>query len=443
MPKKKNLLRTVSWIVLLAFAAMLQVAESPLRAAPAGEKSGGESMAKADGTGYIEQEEGAPAKLAKKRFPWPIVLAGVVAAAAVVYFVVVLNKKYTLTVSVGEGITGTPTAGSTTYKKNKTVEYSYSLQSGYRDLAVMLDGTPVAASGSLKMDKDHALAASSTKMAAVAVNSTPSGAAIYDNGVDSGQTTNAVFDYIAGGTHKYLIRLCGYQDFEQTETAEMGAVKTVNATLVPGIYESFTVAAAPCWTPHTASEWTVSGGAYRFSSNLLIMNYNVFKVPFSQSTMTAEVKMNRVSGDLNGDNAVVLIDQMDGDKVLGYWFAYQSNGSDWFIVRFDSWDMYRGKGNYRVLANGRPRSITTGFNQWNTVKVVRAASQYSLYLNGTLVTTITDAKYQPRYLALGFILDHQSTQMLYEYVKLSLTGAAAAAGPAIEETGRKNWPEQE
>ena len=317
------------------------------------------------------------------------------------------------------------------------------MQSGYRDLIVTLDGAAVAASGSLKMDRDHTLAAVSTKVALVAVNSTPAGARIYDNGTDSAQVTNHVFTYSTPGVHNYIIRQCGYQDFEKQENAEMGMLKTVSAALVPGIFESFSIPASSCWQPHTASEWTVSGGTYRFDSAVHVFNYNRFGQAFNQSNFTAEVKLKRVLGKIVADNAVVLLERMDGDKGFGYWFAYQADGSDFWIVRFDGWDMYKSSGKFKVLGNGRPTSAVRGLNQWNTLKIERAGSNYSFYINGSKVKTISDSTYNPRYLALGAILDRHKTQMQYDYVRLDFAGAAypATAERARETAIVKSWPE--
>ena len=69
------------------------------------------------------------------------------------------STDYTLTVSVGSGVTGTPAAGSYTHSENDTVNFSYSTQAGYGNLAVTLDGTPVASSGSFAMDANHTLEA--------------------------------------------------------------------------------------------------------------------------------------------------------------------------------------------------------------------------------------------------------------------------------------------
>jgi hypothetical protein len=62
-----------------------------------------------------------------------------------------------LTVSRSVGITGTP-ATTTSYNVGTVVNYSYALQTGYQNLQVTLDGSPVAASGTVTMNAAHTLA---------------------------------------------------------------------------------------------------------------------------------------------------------------------------------------------------------------------------------------------------------------------------------------------
>ena len=65
--------------------------------------------------------------------------------------------NYTLTVTVGNGINGTPAAGSYTHSENETVNYNFTAQPGYGNLAVTLDGAPVASSGAVTMNANHTL----------------------------------------------------------------------------------------------------------------------------------------------------------------------------------------------------------------------------------------------------------------------------------------------
>lgn len=63
---------------------------------------------------------------------------------------------YALTVNLGTGATGVP-ATTTSYTQGTVVNYSYALQPGYQNLVVTLDGTPVAAAGTLTMNGLHTL----------------------------------------------------------------------------------------------------------------------------------------------------------------------------------------------------------------------------------------------------------------------------------------------
>jgi hypothetical protein len=67
------------------------------------------------------------------------------------------TAQYTLTVTLGEGVNGTPAAGSYNYGENDTVTYSYAAQAGYGNLTVTLDGAPVASSGVITMTGNHIL----------------------------------------------------------------------------------------------------------------------------------------------------------------------------------------------------------------------------------------------------------------------------------------------
>jgi len=66
--------------------------------------------------------------------------------------------SFTLTVNIGTGVTGTPASGGS-FTQGSPVPYSYAAQGGFNNLAVLLDGTPVAAAGNITMNAAHTLAA--------------------------------------------------------------------------------------------------------------------------------------------------------------------------------------------------------------------------------------------------------------------------------------------
>jgi hypothetical protein len=68
---------------------------------------------------------------------------------------------FSLTVNLGAGTTGTP-ASTTSYPQGTAVSYGYALQADYNTLVVLLDGSPVAASGNVTMNAAHTLTVSAT-----------------------------------------------------------------------------------------------------------------------------------------------------------------------------------------------------------------------------------------------------------------------------------------
>ena len=65
----------------------------------------------------------------------------------------------TLTVIVSAGVSGTPAAGFYTMNVGDLMAYSFTLDAGYEKLTVLLDGTEVAASGTISVSGDHTLKA--------------------------------------------------------------------------------------------------------------------------------------------------------------------------------------------------------------------------------------------------------------------------------------------
>lgn len=72
--------------------------------------------------------------------------------------------RYSLTVTVGEGVDGTPVSGAYTYNDGDTVNYTFSLLTGYWGLTVTVDGSGAGAEGSLVMDSDHTLEAAANDL---------------------------------------------------------------------------------------------------------------------------------------------------------------------------------------------------------------------------------------------------------------------------------------
>jgi hypothetical protein len=111
----------------------------------------------------VIEDEGYPGAK-KKKFPWLLVVGGLVVAGVVLYFLVFKTKKFELTVTLGDGVTGTPAAGTSKIKKGTDVNWSYSLASGYEQLEVKVDGAVQSGtSGSFKMDAAHSISVTAMK----------------------------------------------------------------------------------------------------------------------------------------------------------------------------------------------------------------------------------------------------------------------------------------
>jgi hypothetical protein len=64
---------------------------------------------------------------------------------------------FLLSVATSKGVVGTPERGNFYYLQGETQDYSYSLEDGYTNLRVQLDGTDVPASGTIVFDQGHTL----------------------------------------------------------------------------------------------------------------------------------------------------------------------------------------------------------------------------------------------------------------------------------------------
>ncbi|MCP5051288.1 MAG: hypothetical protein GY940_29250 [bacterium] len=71
------------------------------------------------------------------------------------------TTELTLTVSVGEGIDGTPVSGSYTHNENDTVDYDYTLKDKYMNLKVFFDGAEIPRTGTITITGNHSLSATS------------------------------------------------------------------------------------------------------------------------------------------------------------------------------------------------------------------------------------------------------------------------------------------
>jgi hypothetical protein len=335
-------------------------------------------------------------------------------------------QGYTLTVNLGTGTTGTP-AITTSYAVGQVVNYSYSTQAGYGGLQVKLDDAAVAASGSVTMNSNHTLATSAVLGATVNINSTPTGAAIFDNYVYTNKSTNTTLTYTTAGTHTYLLRKCGYQDYSKTQNVVVGQIYNINAILLPGIFDDFLISPT-CWVPRANGNWTVASGLYQCKAKVTNWNYSNYNSPATTSTYTVEVKMARVGGSRFNSTSIVLGNSTDMTRQSGYLFNYTTDG--WYSLwRWNNRNLETGGGTEDSIKDwNKASSIIQNLGSWNIIKIVRSGSAYSFYINGVHVFSFSDSHYDPRYLVLTSYFGNEVTEIHYEYAKLT-QGAAMGLMP--------------
>jgi hypothetical protein len=71
--------------------------------------------------------------------------------------------EYSLTVNVSNGVTGTPQAGTYPYNIDDRVDYSYTLDEGYKNLTVTLDDVEIDPGGTITIQGNHVLRAQASR----------------------------------------------------------------------------------------------------------------------------------------------------------------------------------------------------------------------------------------------------------------------------------------
>jgi hypothetical protein len=157
--------KPISIFMIVTFTILLVFWADHSPAAPVSDKKSPASVENKgkENPGFYELKKSAPAIKKGKKFPWLLAALGV---GTVVLLVVLLGRKKTqiappgeemvLTVNLGVGATGTPAATSN-YAKDAAVDYSYTAQAGFTGLQVKLDDAAVNASGTVTMNRSHAL----------------------------------------------------------------------------------------------------------------------------------------------------------------------------------------------------------------------------------------------------------------------------------------------
>ncbi|MBE0665199.1 MAG: hypothetical protein IH584_05195, partial [Candidatus Aminicenantes bacterium] len=212
---------------------------------------------------------------------------------------------------------------------------------------------------------------------------------------------------------------CGYKEYAQSVSVAFGETKTINHSFVTGIREDFEVPPSACWLPYHSSSWDHTGhGEYRYSGAATRWSTSAYSHFFS-GNYTVIIRMYRKAGSTTASNAFFLGSGSDMTNASGYAFYYFSSGQ-YGIARTTNYNFITASGSvFTIKSPTASAAIKTGLSNFNVLKVVKSGSQYSFYINNTLLHTFSDSTHAANYTALALYCGGVTTVMEYENVYLN------------------------
>jgi uncharacterized RmlC-like cupin family protein len=181
------------------------------------------------------------------------------------------GPSFPLSVNLGTGISGQPTAGAHTYVQGSVVNYAYVLAPGYQNLNVTVDGSPVTPTGTLVMNQGHAIQATALVRTLIITPTTTAGGTItpatsiivnYGQGASFTFTPNAGYLISDVQVDGVSVGPVGRYDFTNVTTDHRIGVTFVAAYLL-GIHMGPGVTGTP------SSTATLPAGPVAYSYSLL------------------------------------------------------------------------------------------------------------------------------------------------------------------------------
>jgi len=186
--------------------------------------------------------------------------------------------------------------------------------------------------------------------------------------------------------------------FATTQTVEWRAGNTYPEFLENMLYynltsgdcnpftENFDDGVANNWVTDGSGTWAVTSGVYRMtgttpaSSTVRYTYYNGDSADFAY-----EAKVRKTSGSTGGSMGMIYRSSDGAANNNAYIFHINAEGS-YTYYKYVGGVLDWLAGNWISHA-----AINTGFNVWNTLKVVANGTQFDLYCNGALLTSFTDS----------------------------------------------------
>ncbi len=190
-----------------------------------------------------------------------------------------------------------------------------------------------------------------------------------------------------------------------------------------GFKEDFTDNTADFWLPGQAGAWNTAGGYYsasETSDQLAVSIYNFF---YGESCYTVESRMrwSEHSGSNSGAPLFIMLGISNNfANNSGYALGFSIDG----MIRIYLVENYNLQdplpASPTLLYSGSSSAVNQGINSWNTIKVVRSGSSYTLYINNSLVYTLLDSTYNPTHVMLGFSGAGAKTTCDFDYVYMTV-----------------------
>lgn len=243
------------------------------------------------------------------------------------------------------------------------------------------------------------------------VKSDPTGARIYLDGADTGKVTNAVLTDVKAGTHSITLKKALFQEYSTSVTVSKGQTSYVNAELFAAPFnEDFNDGVANYWdwAPKSgAGSWGVAGTLYLFtpsgSGNYSFTWYDVGN--FKDFTYQLDILS-------SADQCIAF----RGDPVAKKWYLFYvwQSSQEWAVFKIEGSTLY-------FLKNYEINTAIKKYPNWNNLKVVVSGTNFTFYINGIRVGSISDASYSKGKIGV-FTRDYSYVYVDNVNVSLSTSG---------------------
>jgi hypothetical protein len=201
-----------------------------------------------------------------------------------------------------------------------------------------------------------------------------------------------------------------------------------------GFKEDFSDNVADFWLADSAASWNTAGGYLTGSKTTEWAGCTIYDFVYSGTSYTVESRMRWSEFSGTRTNAPLFI-------MLGTWKNFTNNYGYMMGFTMDGTVSIYALANFSFveppaepptpLYSASSAVVNQGVGNWNTLKVVRDGSTYTLYINDTMIYTFVDSTYTPLYLVLGFIGSGAKTSCDVDYVHMTVTPSPAEAHPGI------------